>query len=203
MKYAVLVLALLALILPITARADGIDLTNQNGTLTITEQGLVSKGSQLMSFNGIKATKGHSLGSVDFATGALVSGSIWTGGIFSDVGSSFVVTGVGAKGQPKGVIFSGAFLGPIAWTLVASHRQFHEYQLTGQIAGMLWTGRYVTGNTTQTIYTYWNQIKIDHKGSVHLGMTHLNTPEPGTLGLLGTGLVAIAGLVRRKVAANN
>ena len=201
MKQVVLGLALLALILPIAARADGIDLTNQWGTLTITDAGIVSVGSELMSFNGIYATKGHSLGSVSFSTGALTSGSVWTGGTFSDVGSSFLITGRGAYGEPKGVIFSGAFVGPIDWTIFAKYGHYTVvYQLSGEIAGQLYTGRTVSGTTTQTIYTYKNQEIIDHKGNIKLGQTHLNTPEPSTLGLLGTGLLAIGGAFRRKLA---
>lgn len=198
MKRILFVLALVALVLPIAARADGIDLTNQFGTVTITNSGIVSKGSELISYDGIQAPKKHSLGSVSFATGALATGSIWTGGTFSDVGSSFLVTGIGNYGQPKGQIFVGAFVGPIEWTLLAANKQFHEYQLTGQIAGQAYTGRTVTGTTTQTIYTYWNQETVDHKGNINLGLSHLNTPEPSTLGLLGTGLVAVARMFKRK-----
>jgi hypothetical protein len=193
-------LALLALLLPVAAWADGVNLTNQYGTVTITDSGIVSKGSELVNFGGIQAPKNHSLGSVSFATGALLTGSVWTGGTFSDVGSSFVVIGVGKYGQPKGNIFSGAFLGPIDWSLIASNKQFHEYQLTGEIEGQAWNGRTVTGNTTQTIYTYWNQETVDHKGNINLGLTHLNTPEPGMLGLMGTGLIAIARVFRRKAS---
>jgi len=200
MKPVLLGLALLALLLPIAARADGIDLSNQFGTVTIANSGISTIGSELMSFNGIQAGKNHSLGTVSFSTGALISGDIWNGGTFSDVGSTFFVTGKGNYGQPKGTIFDGTFLGPISWTLIASNKQFHEYQLTGEIVGQIWTGRTVTGSTTQTIYTYWNQEKVDHKGGIHLGSTHLNTPEPSTLGLLGTGLVAMAGMFRRKLS---
>jgi len=199
MRRVLFVLALLALVLPIVARADGIDLTNKYGTVTILSSGITSRGSELRSFNGIQAPAGHSLGYVNFGTGALDSGSLWTGGTFSSTGSFFIVTGKGNYGEPKGVIFNGAFVGEISWTLIASNRQFHEYLLTGALQGQLWTGRVVTGTTTQDIYTYWNQEKVDHKGEIHFGSTHLNTPEPGTLGLLGLGLVAMAGAFRRKL----
>jgi hypothetical protein len=200
MKRVVLGLALLALLLPIAARADGIDLTNRFGTITILNSGITSKGSQLLSFNSFHAPKGHAMGSVSFRTGALSSGSIWTGGTFSDVGSGFVVTGIGNFGQPKGVIFDGAFVGPINWAIVGTYGKFTViYQLTGSLIGQLWTGRTVTGTTTQTITTYKNQEKLDHKGSIKLGQSHLNTPEPSTLGLLGTGLFAVAGAFRRKL----
>lgn len=198
----VLGLALLALVLPIAARADGIDLTNQFGTVTILDTGITSRGSELMSFNGIQAPKGHSLGTVNFSTGALASGSIWTGGTFSDVGSSFLITGRGSYGEPKGIIFSGTFSGPINWAVVGTHGNYTViYQLSGNIVGQLFTGRMVTGTTTQTIYTYKNQEVIDHKGNISLGQNHLNTPEPSTLGLLGSGLIAMAGMLRRKKLA--
>ncbi len=198
MKRILFVLALLGLVLPIVASADSINLINQFGTVTITASGITSKGSELINFNGIQAPKNHSLGSVSFATGALNSGNLWTGGTFSDVGSSFVVLGVGKWGEPKGLIFDGSFVGPIDWTLMSSNKQFHEYQLTGDIAGQSYLGRTMVGSTTQTIYTYWNQEIVDHKGNIKLGTSHLTTPEPSTLGLLGTGLVALAGMVRRK-----
>ena len=91
----VVFLTLLALALPIAAWANGIDLTNQYGSISISNAGITSVQSQLKSFNGITALAGHSLGSVSFSTGALTSGSILNGGTFSATGSSFVVTGIG------------------------------------------------------------------------------------------------------------
>jgi PEP-CTERM motif len=201
--FILLLLVLLAFSFPVAVRADGIDLTNKFGTVTITETGIASRGSELKSFNGISAPGNHALGYVNFWTGAFIdsTGSIWTGGQFSSVGSGFTITSAGKYGQPRGVIFEGMFTGPIDWTMLVANTYFHEYQLTGTIEGMLWTGRTVSGTTTQTIYTYWNQEKVDHKGNINLGMTHVATPEPGTLGLLGTGLIAIAGFLRRKGAA--
>jgi PEP-CTERM motif len=202
--FILLLLALSAFVFPVAVRADGIDLTNQFGTITILDTGITSRGSELKSFNGIFAPAGHAMGYVTFSTGAFISstGSIWNGGQFSSTGSSFVISGAGKYGEPRGVIFQGQFTGPIDWTLLAVNNQFHEYQLTGTIQGMIWTGRTVSGTTTQTIYTYWNQEKVDHKGNINLGVTHLATPEPGTLGLLGTGLIAVAGLLRRKGMAS-
>ena len=70
----VVFLTLLALALPIAAWANGIDLTNQYGSISISNAGITSVQSQLKSFNGITALAGHSLGSVSFSTGALTSG---------------------------------------------------------------------------------------------------------------------------------
>ncbi len=196
----VLVLALLALALPMAAWADGIDLVNLHGSISISNAGITSVGSQLHQFNGVVAAPGHSLGSVSFSTGALLSGSILGGGTFSDAGSSFIVIGKGNQVPHKGTIFSGAFVGPIAWTLVSQHGQSLTFTLSGNIQGTLWDGRFVTGTTSQTIYSTNGQLSLGI-GHVRIGNTHLNTPEPGTLGLLGTGLVAVAGMLRRKLSA--
>lgn len=200
-------LAVLALVLPVVARADTIDIINHFGGVTITDAGIVSKQSQLWSYNGVQAGKGHALGSVYFATGAFIasSGSIWTGGQFSSVGSSFIVKCNGNYGTYHGVVFSGSFEGPIDWTMVLydPSTHIHEYQLTGTIQGQLWNGHMAKGTTTQTIYTYWGQEAKDHQGNIHLGTSRISpTPEPGTLGLLGTGLIVIAGVIGRKRAKN-
>jgi hypothetical protein len=195
-----LVLALVSLTLPMAAWADGIDLLNQFGTITISNAGITSKGSQLSQFDGINA--GHSLGSVSFATGALLSGSIQTGGTFSSVGSFFKVFGAGNSGQPKGTIFSGAFVGPIAWTLVSQSGQSLVFELSGALSGVLNNGHMVSGTTTQMFHTTTAQLA---KGIVHItsGQTHLAAaPEPGTLGLLGLGLLGIAARIKRGLASN-
>jgi hypothetical protein len=202
MRRVAVIVGLLALLLPAAAWTDGINLTNQFGSVNVTNAGVISKGSELMSYDGIVAPHGRSLGSVSFSTGAFTGASIFSGGTFSSVGSTFIVTsGGGHYGQPpKGTIFSGSFVGPISWTLVSQTGKFmYNFTLSGTIYGMLYTGRDVTGTTTQDITLYKNQWSQDHMGLIRLGNSHLNVPEPGTLGLLGTGLIAMAGSMRRKL----
>jgi len=193
----VAVLALLALALPMAAWADGITMTNERGTVSISNSGITSKGSQLTSFNGIQAPPGHSLGSVSYSTGALISGSIAAGGVFSSAGSTFNVIGKGNYGEPKGPIFTGGFTGNINWTLDSHTGSKYVFTLSGDLAGQLYNGVMVTGTTTQTITTHPGQLN-QGIGHITVGNTQLTTPEPGTLGLLGTGLLGIAGMFRRK-----
>ena len=198
MRRVVVVLALLAMTLPIAAWADDITLVNKYGSIAISDSGITTKGSELIAFNGIQAPKNHSLGTVSYTTGALTSGTILGGGTFSSTGSSFLVIGKGNYGQPKGTIFSGSFFGPISWTLVSKVGTTLTYDLTGTITGTLYTGRIVSGTTTQVIYSTAGQITAGI-GHIKIGNTQLTVPEPGTLGLLGTGLVGIAGMFRRKL----
>lgn len=87
------------------------------------------------------------------------------GGTFA-AGGSFASTGNGQDDVPNGTLFSGTFSTPVTWTMVARANGTHNYTLTGTLSGTLGCGKISSGDTSVVV------------------------PEPGSLGLLGTGLIS-------------
>jgi len=201
MKRMVL-MALLAMALPLAAFAGSVDFTNSSGVLSGSAAGLTLSTSELIAVNGLNGlglvTGG--LGNLSFSTGMLSSGSMQMGGTFAS-GGTFIITGNGTDGIPSGTIFKGSFTGPVTWTLVTLGNSTHNYELNGQISGTWFNGSTVYGATVQLTI---NTGKGFFGGSTNIssGDTNITTvPEPGTLGLLGTGLLGLAGALHRKLKA--
>jgi hypothetical protein len=125
-----------------------------------------------------------------FITGALQSGTIGNG-VFA-AGGSFVLTDYQCAGCDRNpqIWFSGSFSGP---TAITTNPQGIEI-LSGPIAGTLRTGIWITGNTTQNLMSGTISGSTYFEGK-NLGLT---APEPSTLTFLFTGLLALAGPMRRK-----
>ena len=192
----VILLTLLAMGLPTAAVANSIDFLNSGGTLSGNSAGLTLSGSTLIAVGSIT---GNDLGTVAFSTGALASGNLQMGGTFM-AGGTFTITGNGTNGVHDGVIFNGSFTGPVTWTLVTTNGT-NSYQLSGTVSGTWFTGATLNGTTVAETMNLGTSFFVT---SATLGKGHTNivtsvVPEPGSLTLLGIGLIGLTAMVRRKL----
>jgi hypothetical protein len=209
MKRIVLI-AFLALALPVAAFGDTWDITNNVGTLKGGNASLSLVGSWLTAIDddGVLVIQIPHPGTVAFTVGTFFGGAgnplnslSGVGSFLNLFGSTFTINltaAVPLLGLGPGLLFNGSFTGPAAWTPEGGD----IYQLSGYVSGMLTIGKKkekVNGFTSQLYYG--TLVGGEFCGTLGSGDTILSTPEPGTLGLLGTGLVGLAGIVRKKLKA--
>lgn len=210
MKRLVL-LASLVLTLPITAFANTVDFTNSGGNLAGTVAGMTltlgvlpGAPSVLTVVDGLGKIQTGDLGVLSFTTGKMTVGSLLKGGTFAP-GGTFTLSPVGVKGIPAGVVFNGAFDGVTTWTAQADKKGVLTgyYTLRGLVTGA-WSNDPKVTVTAFTSQAYFVGAIKGGAFSVTLGsgdtfVPYTAAPEPGALGLLGTGLVGLAGVFRKKL----
>jgi PEP-CTERM motif len=186
----VVLLALLTLALPIAASATEYDFIATNpGTFVVTSTSADVTGT--IAF--LKVNGGTPLAATGNVTMDLIlSGTSITGGTIS---LTSPVDG--------GISFAGTFTKGFFDTVTSSSGI--AYTFSGDFVGTLTVGSQ-TFNTTLNVASGNSSMgSCSTEGPCTLNFSSgditVNTtvPEPGTLGLLGTGLIGLAGVVRRKL----
>src|ERR1700747_814650 len=188
MKLRFALLGILIALFVAPAFADSIQFDNK-GIFTATGG---SSGINVVSFlnqvrlNGQIVGPGD-LGTIGFTTGSF-TGSLLGGGQFGAGTFDITANGLGS------ILFASNFAG--AWTKISDDM----YKLVGTFSTIV-NGLAVNGTTTQ----FFELEKEDGHFSFDdvCGKTTVSpaaVPEPGTLTLLGTGLLGLGGMVRRKFA---
>jgi len=201
----VFVFGLLALALPMAAFANT---TNPWTDFQSYTQGSLVTGGSTISLNvGVTGMNGFnggglfggSFGTMSFTTGALIS-SVNGVETFGS-GGSFEIIGNGTGGLPNGVIFKGTFRGPVEETTLG---------LGTDLPNQFTRLECITKNGCSLVGTWYNGqhasgvLIVDSGGGTITASASFQpsaVPEPGTLSMLGTGLLGLGALVRRKLKA--
>lgn len=211
-KKVVLLSTCLCLALPLTAWANSVEVFNSRGQITSQGSSLTLNGSAVVGLSGLSSVsttrdEGR-LGTISLTTGNLISGSLTAGGTFA-AGGSFTVSMMGKSDDDAqgGMLFTGTFTGPVTWTatFVPNRGPHHAgawmYTLKGNVSGTLSNGEKLSGTIIETTFDVAQGKQFTTMARLDDGEADLSVPEPGTLGLLASGLVGLALLIRKKSMA--
>ena len=198
------VLAFLVLILPTSVWANSVTWQNVGGQITASGNVLSLSGSTMSGLTpSSTSSSGLSGDNFSFTTGPLVSGTLSGGGTFA-AGGSITISGSGTNGIPLGVVFHGTFTGSTSWTATwnqnagPNHDGRWYYSLSGSFAGTLSNGQHVSGKVTENTFDVPGGKAFDSSVDLNGGVLNISVPEPETLSLMWTGLLAIGAFVKRQ-----
>lgn len=177
---------------------------NSGGTMTGGSGGFYLNGTNGSTMSTITSVNGMPAGgTLSFTTGSEIGttplGSLTVGESVDFNAGSFSISGT--YGGYTGVLFSGTFggaSGPIVWTLTGKVGNTYTYSLTGPVYGTWFTGYTTYGATTQLFFKSKSGPYSGGPISLENGSSYLVTPEPSTLGLMGTGLLGLGFSVRQR-----
>lgn len=190
---------------------------NQGGTAVGGVGGLIMDGSGGSALSNVFLVGSQSVtGTLSFTTGGFVNTngvSSFGTGTCALVGGSCVL-GTFAPGNLtitvdnwngfSGTLFTGTFgssTGGVTWQYDGKIGGVYQYALVGPISGT-WgpSNGTVSGQTTQLFFTSKTPFtgKPGQTLTLTSGTTNIVTPEPANIGLLGTGLILMGFVVRRR-----
>lgn len=198
-------LSLLLILLPTSVWANSVAWQNVGGQITASGSAVSLNGSVM---SGLVSTSSASSSGLtgeafSFTTGPLISGTLSGGGTFA-AGGSITISGTGSNGIPLGVVFHGTFTGPTTWTASwnpnagPNHDGRWYYSLTGSFAGVLSNGQHVAGKVTEDTFDVPGGKSFDSAVNLNSGVLNISVPEPETLSMMCTGLLAVGAFFRRK-----
>lgn len=207
MKRKMLLFVAIALLLPGAAFADNIEeLSFAGGTILGTASGFTVSGATLKSDSSdlLGVIQGTNLGTLSFTTSKLAAPGSVIWGAPIDPGGTITITGNGSNPALTGVLFSGSFVNGASWSGgidPANPNADVIYTLTGYVQGFTGDNSWTDGTLTFNLDLGPNHLYPGYAWGGTSGTALLAVPEPGSLSLMGTGLLGLLGAIRRKMKA--